>query len=309
MENELFKRCKGNPILTPSMFPYSSSVARVFNPGAILFNESVLLLVRVEDKTGYSHLTVARSKNGKTGWDIGGKPTLQAEEREKEHKKGLEDPRIVLLKDGRYIISCVSFRTDFDRNPHTISLISTKDFETFKRISRPPWLLDKNAALFSEKIDGRFVLAHRPSVNGQTCIAVSFSPDLIHWGGIRQVLSPEPGTWCNFRVGLATPPIKTKHGWLIIFHGSKDIASKLVYSVGLAMLDSKTLNLTHRTKEWVFAPRMGYEGGNNGIVFPCGAVVVDGELFMYYGAKDSTVALATANFENLLDHVMQCPVD
>lgn len=309
LTKELFTRYEGNPILTPEKWPYLS-VARVLNPAATIFEGSTLLLVRVKNRIGRSHLTVATSFDGKEGWEVRISPTIQAEIDEAEHESGLEDPRIVYSKESScYIISCVSFRADFLRNPHGISLISTRDFKSFIRVSKPLSPLNKNASLFPEKINGKFALIHRPSIDGQTCIAVSFSPDLEYWGKLKQILSPVPGTWCNFRVGLATQPIKTKHGWLIIFHGSEDIASKLVYSVGLAMLDLKTLELTHRTEEWVFAPREDYEGGTSGIVFPCGAVVVNGELRMYYGANDYCVALATANMNEVLDYLMKYPVE
>lgn len=306
MERELFKRYEGNPILTPDMWPYLA--ARTFNAGATIFNGQIVLLARVEDLTGFSHLTLAKSENGETNWNIEKKPTLQAESACGEHFSGLEDSRITYFEDSKqYIITCVYFRNDFLRNPHGINLIGTSDFLTFSRISKPLQPLDKNAALFPEKIENRFALIHRPLIDGQTCIAVSFSPDLIHWGGVRQILSPIPGSWCGFRVGLGAQPIKTQHGWLIIFHGSKDIASKTVYCVGLALLDLKTLDVTHRTRERVFAPAMDYEGGPNGIVFPCGAVVKGKKLRMYYGADDYVVALAIADMDEVLDYLMECP--
>lgn len=307
MKRELFERYKGNPILTPDMWPYA--VARVFNTAATIFNGQTVLLARVEDLIGFSHLTLAKSENGETDWNIGNKPTLQAESAYGEHFSGLEDPRITYFGDSKqYIISCVYFRGDFLKNPHGINLIGTSDFLTFYRISKPLQPLDKNAALFPEKIKDKFALIHRPLIDGQTCIAVSFSPDLIHWGGVRQILSPIPGTWCGFRVGLGAQPIKTQYGWLIIFHGSKDIASKTVYCVGLALLDLKTLDVTHRTKERVIAPIMDYEGGPAGIIFPCGAVVKDGNLNMYYGANDYSIGLATAKLSEVLDYLTKCPV-
>ena len=90
---ELFKRYEGNPILTSENWPYKA--ASVLNPGAIKFNDEFLLLVRVEDKQGYSHLTIAKSKDGKTNWQISPEPTLAAEPEFGEDVFGLEDPRIV----------------------------------------------------------------------------------------------------------------------------------------------------------------------------------------------------------------------
>jgi len=306
MWQELFKRYKGNPILTPKMWPYPA--ARVFNPGAIEINNETFLLVRVKNLEGYSHLTLARSKDGKTDWDIGKTPTLQAESEWGEYALGLEDPRLVFLEGlNEYVISCVSFRSDFMKNPCTISLIATSDFSTFRRISKPLVPLDKNASLFPKKIKDKFVLIHRPSIDGQTCIAVSSSSDLMHWGMVKPILSPRLGTWCGHCVGLATQPIETPEGWLIIYHGSEDIASRISYKVGLALLDLETLEVIRRSNEAVFAPVMDYEGGPNGIIFPCGAVVKGNELRMYYGADDYTVALTVANMDGVRDYLMKCP--
>lgn len=306
MRDELFTRYEGNPILTPEMWPYPA--ARVFNTGATELKNKTLLLVRVKTMEGFSHLTLARSEDGKTDWDIEKTPTLQAESELEEHVLGLEDARIVWLEENHYyVISCVSFRTDFMKNPCTVSLIATTNFSTFKRISKPLVPLAKNASLFPRKIGDKFVLIHRPSVDGQTCIAVSYSSDLIHWGMVKPILSPISGTWCGYRVGLATQPIETPKGWLIIYHGSEDIASRISYKVGLALLDLETLEVIRRSNGWVFAPTMDYEGGPNGIVFPCGAVVKDNELRMYYGANDYTVALAIARMDETLDYLMKCP--
>ncbi|MDP2967449.1 MAG: glycosidase, partial [bacterium] len=105
---ELFKRYEGNPILTSENWPYEA--ASVFNPGAIKFNDEIVLLVRVEDKQGYSHLTFAKSKDGKTDWQISPEPALAAEPEFSEAVFGLEDPRIVWLEERQeYIITCVSF--------------------------------------------------------------------------------------------------------------------------------------------------------------------------------------------------------
>lgn len=306
-EPGFFTRYEGNPILTPKMWPYSK-VARVFNPGAIGVKNKTLLLVRVKDMQGFSHLTSAWSEDGKTNWEIDSQPTLEASLSEGESETGLEDARIVWLEGFEYVISCVSFRTDFIKNPCTVSLISTSDFSAFERISKPLVPLDKNACLFPRKIKNKFVLIHRPSIDGQTCIAISFSSDLKHWGMVRPILSPRAGTWCNYRVGLATQPIETLKGWLIIYHGSEDIASRISYKVGLALLDLETLKVIRRSNDWVFAPAMGYEGGPNGIVFPCGVIAEDDKLRMYYGANDYSVCLATAKLNNLIDYLWtECP--
>ena len=87
MAHSLFKRYKGNPILLPDDWPYPANA--VFNPGATKIGNQTLLLVRVEDMRGFSHLTVARSSNGFTNWHIDRKPTLEADENSMEERFGL----------------------------------------------------------------------------------------------------------------------------------------------------------------------------------------------------------------------------
>src|SRR5437879_11866199 len=65
---ELLQRHPANPILTARDWPYPAHT--VFNAGACQVGDETLLLVRVEDRRGHSHLTVARSKDGVSNWRI-----------------------------------------------------------------------------------------------------------------------------------------------------------------------------------------------------------------------------------------------
>ena len=102
--HELFTRYGGNPILTPSQWPYA--VNAVFNPAATKLNSETLLLVRVEDMRGFSHLTVARSEDGFTDWQIDAAPTMEADQNSREERWGLEDPRIVWLEEQKQYAAC-----------------------------------------------------------------------------------------------------------------------------------------------------------------------------------------------------------
>ena len=306
---EIFKRYEGNPILTSENWPYEA--ASVFNPGAIKFNDEFLLLVRVEDKQGYSHLTTAKSKDGKTNWQISPEPVLAAEPEFGEDVFGLEDPRIVWLEERQeYIITCVSFFKGVAGEPPGISLIATKDFFNFERLGRQLIPPNKDASLFPKIIKGYYVLINRPIVEGRADIWVSFSKDLNFWGKDRVLISARHRTWDSNRVGLGSPPIETSEGWLIIYHGVRNTVSGSLYRVGLALLDLETLEVIRRSRDWVFGPRESYErvGDVDSIVFPCGAVVDEktNELLVYYGAADSVVALATANLDNVLTYLKKC---
>ncbi|MBU2539690.1 glycosidase [Patescibacteria group bacterium] len=308
---ELFVRYEENPILTTENWPYR--VGSVFNPGAIRFNGEVLLLVRVEDGRGYSHLTIARSKDGKTDWQISPAPALAAEQEFGEAVKGLEDPRIVWLKERQeYIITCVSFFAGVVGEPPGISLLATKNFKDFQRLGQQLMPANKDGCLLPQKINGYYALINRPIIVGSRAdIWVSFSRDLKFWGEHR-VLIPvgRDGAWDCDRVGLGSPPIETPEGWLIIYHGARDTASGTLYRVGLVLLDIETLKVIRRSRDWVFGPKENYErvGNVDDIVFPCGTVIDEktNELLLYYGAADSVVALAIANLKDVIDYLKKC---
>jgi len=306
---EYFKRYEGNPILTPENWPYK--VGAVFNPGAIKFNDEILLLVRAEDRQGYSHLTIAKSKDGKTNWRINPGPTLTAEPEFGEAVFGLEDPRIVWLEDRQeYIIACVSFFDKVAGEPPGISLIATKDFLNFQRLGRKLMPFNKDASLFPKTFNGCYALINRPLVEGRADIWVSFSKDLDFWGKDRVLIPTRHRAWDSNRVGLGPPPIKTPDGWLIIYHGARDTASGTIYRVGLALLDLETLQIIGRSSDWVLEPKESYErvGEADDVIFPCGAVIDDktNELLVYYGAADSVVALATADLNVILAYLKKC---
>ena len=306
MKRELFRKYAGNPILVPNHWPYP--VEYVFNPAATFFEENTYLMVRVVGRRDCSHLSLAKSKDGKTHWEIDKTPTLSADKTFGEFKKGLEDPRIVWVETlQKFVIACVSFRDAYKNRPTGISLISTKDFESFERISKPLEPENKNASLFPEKIQGLFALIHRPIVKGKTYIAVSFSPDLKFWGKEKPLFSTREWCWDNNKIGLGCPPIKTEEGWLLIYHGFGGKANRYIYRVGLALLNLENLDLTRRSEEWVFGPEAEYEGGPDGIVFPCGYILSGEKLRIYYGTNDAKVALAEANLPEVLDYLMKCP--
>lgn len=305
--SHLFRRYEKNPILTAADWPYATN--SVFNPGAVQFEGETLLLVRVEDMRGFSHLTVARSKDGKRDWRINQEPNLKPDPCFREERWGIEDPRIVWLEERQiYAVTYVSF----SRGGPVVSLATTEDFNTFVRLGRllPPE--DKDASLFPRRFKGRFALIHRPLIRGEGHIYVSFSPDLKHWGEYQVLLPVRPGSWDCDRVGLGAQPIETPEGWLIIYHGVRTTASGSLYRVGLACLDlEEPWRVICRSDEWLLAPSKIYErvGDVPGVVFPCGAVVdrETNELRLYYGAADTCVGLAIADMDDVMEYVRSCP--
>ena len=303
----LFRRYEGNPILCPRDWPYPANA--VFNPGAIQLDGETLLLVRVEDMQGFSHLTIARSADGMTNWRIDEKPTLTPDPSGQERQFGLEDPRIVWLEDPQeYAITYVSFS---DGGP-LVSLMLTPDFHDFFRLGRilPPE--DKDACLFPRRFEGRYAMIHRPIIRGEAHIWIAFSPDLKHWGDHQALLPTRGGQWDCHRVGLGAQPIETKEGWLIIYHGVRITTAGSIYRVGLALLDLEDpRRIRCRSNEWVFGPVEDYElmGDTPQVVFPTGAILDKdtNRLRLYYGAADVSVALAIADMDELMNYVMSCP--
>lgn len=303
----LFTRYEGNPILTPDNWPYP--VNAVMNPGAIRFNGQTLILARVEDMRGFSHLTVARSDDGFTNWQIDPEPTMLADQNSNEERWGLEDPRIVWLEEQKQF--AITY-TSFSEGGPVVSLAITKNFKTFARLGSllPPE--DKDACLLPRRLRGRFVLIHRPIVRGEAHIWISFSPDLKHWGDHRCLIRTRHAYWDGHRVGLACQPIETEHGWLLFYHGVRNTTAGALYRLGLALLDLKEpWKVLRRGDEWILGPRTIYEqvGDVGGVVFPSGAVVnkEKDELNLYYGAADCTIAVATASFSECIDYIMSSP--
>jgi len=304
---ELFHRYDKNPILTGNDWPYWAN--SVFNAGATLLrNGETLLLVRVEDRRGISHLTAARSSDGMTNWTIDAQPTFTPDpQNHPEEVWGVEDPRITWLDElEQFAVVYTSYST----SGPLVSLAMTKDFCHFERKGAVMPPEDKDAALFPRRFGGRWALVHRPIANfpaNRANIWISFSPDLKHWGDHTVVLEARRGAWWDAnKIGLSPQPLETPEGWLIIYHGVRNTAAGCLYRLGLVLLDlDDPLKVIRRGDEWVFGPDEPYErvGDVGDVVFPCGVVhdQKTGDLRLYYGAADTSIALATGNVDELLE--------
>ncbi len=306
--SDLFKRYHKNPFLAPSDWPYKCN--SIFNAAATIFEDKVLILCRVEDMKGASHLCKAVSEDGFTNWKIDPKPTMIAEpDKYPEEAYGIEDPRIVKLEDGEEGTYAITY-TSFSTNGPLVSLATTKDFVNFKRygVIMPPD--DKDASLFPRKFKDKWILIHRPTPTSWSLGAhvwVSMSPDLKHWGDSQVLIPARKGSWWDaYKVGLGPQPIATKDGWLIIYHGVRTTAAGSIYRLGLCLLDlDDPTKIIKRCDEWVFGPQEIYEriGDVPDVTFPCGVVVKDDNLIMYYGAADTSMAIATASMSDVLDYI------
>jgi predicted GH43/DUF377 family glycosyl hydrolase len=302
-EIPLLTRYGHNPILSRENWPYP--INSVFNAGAVrLADGDTLLLCRVEDRRGISHLCVARSANGIDGWRIDQKPTFVGNPREyPEEVWGIEDPRITYVPElEQYAVAYTSFA----RGGPGVSLALTKDFRTFDRygVIMPPE--DKDAALLPRRINGYWAMIHRPVTTLGAHMWISYSPDLRHWGSHKVILEARRGGWWDAnKIGLCSPPIETPKGWLMIYHGVRQTASGSIYRLGLALFDLARPDVClERGESWMFGPEAPYErsGDVNDVVFPCGQTIgTDGDTInLYYGAADSCIAMATGSIHAFL---------
>jgi predicted GH43/DUF377 family glycosyl hydrolase len=300
---ELFHRHSTNPILTASNWPYPAH--SIFNPGATLLPDgTTLLLCRVEDRRGHSHLCAARSKNGIDGWEIDPAPTMMADpERHPDELWGVEDPRITFVPElQQYVIAY----TAYSRGGPCVALALTEDFRHFERTGMVMQPEDKDAAILPHRINGEWALIHRPLSTHGAHIWISYSSDLHHWGNHKLMLQARRGAWWDAdKIGLSTPLIQTPRGWLMIYHGVRVTASGAIYRLGLALFDvDDPATCVLRGDSWVFGPEEPYEreGDVDNVVFPCGCTVApDGDTInLYYGGADSVIALATGSIRELL---------
>lgn len=217
---------------------------------------------------------------------------------------GCEDPRLTKIDDKIYM----TFVSYDGANPPRVALtsIAVKDFlnKNWKWekpvLISPPGVINKNAVIFPERINGKYIILHRifPS------ILIDFVDDL-NFDGTRFLkgeysIGPRVGYWDSRKVGAGAPPIRTSDGWLLIYHAVGDKDPMYRYCIGAMLLDSNDpTKVLHRTDEPIIMP----EGGDGTITYPCGAVVKDGRLFVYYGSNDYTLKVASADLDQFLRQV------
>ncbi len=300
----IFQRSPQNPILVAEDMPIPAEA--VLNPGATLQGDQVVLLLRVEYASGHSAIHVARSDNGVDNWRIESEPILHYEDPSLHYEKwGCEDPRVIWLaeEDCWYI-------TYSAHSPAgtAVGLARSEDLVEAERIGLIFSPSNKDAALFPRRIGGRWAALHRPDAGGGIeNIWLAFSEDLIYWGEPHCVLTEGRGpAWDAVTVGTGPPPIETRQGWLLLYHGVKLYGGRRVYRVGAAMLDlDKPHKILARSEECIFKPTEQYEisGLMPNVVFPTGTLLRGDEIWMYYGAADTCVCLAKCSMSEILKNL------
>jgi predicted GH43/DUF377 family glycosyl hydrolase len=209
--------------------------------------------------------------------------------------RGVEDPRVSRIGDTFYMVY-VGYSTHGTR----VSLAASKNLIAWERLGVIlPDEDNKDAALFPEKIGGRYCLLHRRPPDIWLC----YSDDLLHWTGHQVVMQPHPNAWEHEKVGIAGPPTKTEQGWLLIYHA---VDQNLVYRLGVALLDANNPSVVlHRGEDFFLEPREPWEkkGDVPNVVFSCGQVVNDETLYVYYGGADRVMAVATCSMSEIMGSV------
>lgn len=310
------ERLPANPIIRPTQIAFTHATG-AFNPGACVDRASgrVALLVRVyEEESRRSSLAMALSKDGMLIDEIWPTPAITRDAPYEEW--GVEDARITYLEDeGRYAITYTGYSPTGPR----VCLITTDDLLDPGQYRRHGPRINgenKNCVIFPRKVAGQYVILHRPMPRIM-CMRVDALEDAWPATGV-EVLAPVTGTWRSSRVGAGAPPIETRLGWLLPFHGATTIEEGNVYSMGWCVLDAEHPEAVRFVSDApALTPEAPYEISLDPIpqvdmanfitgvrvVFPEGLVERGEDLIVYYGAADVSVAAARVNKEALLDSI------
>lgn len=285
------ERWSRNPVISIRDLPFAAG--DIHNAGAVRHNGGYILLVTVESLRGDCAIYRAQSRDG-LRFDFEPKPVLEASREgpfARYETYGVRDARITPFDDRYYI-------TYLAQSVHGVrmGLAETGDFDTIERVALISEPDTKSGMLFPRKMGGKFARLERPREGGS--IWLSYSEDLIHWGGWRQVMTPRHGFWDYDRIGGAAPPIETDCGWLLVYYGVRELPGGPVFKLGAAFLDCEDPAVViGRSNIPLLAPREPYEriGDVANLVFSCGAVISEDRsmLELYYGAADSCICYST----------------
>lgn len=327
-----------NPVIAPEPGRDWESLVTT-NPAAWYDEENaeVLLIYRAagNDEEHHINLALAKSKNGYDFQRVSDAPLFRTLPGAWDGGS-IEDPRMVKFGDyyfityaaisyapGRYWegggqrrLPDVPAESPFilRENETRTGLAITKDFQTFYRPGyiTDPMVDDRDVIIFPEKVNGKFVTLHRPmqwvgEAYGVSAPAIwiAFSSDLLEHK-TPTLLAKAEYEW-EQKIGGSAPPIRTAHGWFMLYHA---VGADAQYRVGAMLLDLEDPSkVTHRLPEPIMVPEFDYEceGIYQGICFPCGNLVKDDKLFVYYGGADQYVGVATCDFGALLRELLAHP--
>lgn len=301
------KRFPGNPIISPRN-GYFWETLGTLNPASIDIDEKIYILYRAVSDRNVSTIGCAISSDGLTIKERLDKPVYSPRESIETNGSGSnfgsEDPRLVKIGDKIFMIY-----TAYDGTTPRVAVtsISVKDFvaRRFANWSKseaitPAGIPDKDAVILPEMINGKYLVIHR--VNESICAdfvsSLDFGKEKVN--KCIEILGPRHGMWDGLKVGISTPAIKTDKGWLLLYHG---VSWSSIYRVGAILLDKDDPTVViARTSAPILEPETVYEkqGIVSNVVFPCGTVVRNGLVYIYYGGGDKVVGVATVKLSNIM---------
>lgn len=285
-------RFSHNPIINRYDIPSSNSI---FNSAVVPFEGGYAGVFRCDNKAVQMNIFAGFSDDG-INWKIEHSPIVfKAGNTEMIDSDYKYDPRVTFIDDRYWITWCNGY------NGPTIGIGYTFDFVEFFQCENAFLPFNRNGVLFPEKIDGKFAMLSRPSDNGHTQfgnIYISFSPDMKYWGEHRCVMKVtafEDSAWQCLKIGAGSVPLRTEEGWLMFYHGVINTCNGFRYSMGAALLDLEDpTKVLCRTRSYLLAPALSYEtsGDVPNVIFPCAAIADGDQIGVYYGAADTSVAIA-----------------
>jgi predicted GH43/DUF377 family glycosyl hydrolase len=305
-------RSKVNPILVPDESNWWESKA-VFNCSVLNDGKTIHMLYRAigEYDNYVSRIGYASSNDGLSFTrrkEVAICPEVDYE------SYGMEDPRLMTIEEETYVTYVVL--SNYVKNNPSIStaLAKTDNFSHYERLGiiTIPGSEDKDVVLFRKFREGAssYMMLHRPSTwvgaqykTDRPSIWIAEGDSITNYKKHSPLVKPEQ-SWEELKIGVGVPPIRTKKGWLVIYHG---VSLDHVYSAGAFLLDiTEPRKILGRTKAPLLTPEEDYEikGDVNNVVFPTGACILDNKLFVYYGAADKVCCVATVELQEILDYLL-----
>lgn len=304
-----FVRYEGNPILKPILeLPWQAKA--VFNPAAVYEAGKVHILYRSQSNDGTSFFGYASSKDGfhideNLDYPVYVPREAFEHKNKPEGNSGCEDPRLTRIGDRYYV--CY---TAFDSvNPPRVAMSSIKVEDFLDKhwnwerpvLISPPGVDDKDACIVQGKKENQYIAFHRlgDSIWVDVLDSLQFNNNKFLTGEI--IASPRENMWDNLKLGISGPPMETEEGWLLLYHGVQKPEG--IYKIGAMLLDiNDPKKVLARTDDPVFEPEMDYEkvGLVPNVVFPCGQVIINDVVYIYYGGADVVLGVATMPLKDLL---------
>jgi predicted GH43/DUF377 family glycosyl hydrolase len=276
-------RYPGNPILAPSTHN-AWETDNVFNAAIVRHQGLVYMHYRAQGLDRISRIGCAISADG-YHFNRLQEPVLAPETPFEEY--GVEDPRITELDGTFYMLY-----TGYSRHGVRVALARSTNLITWDRMGVVlPDEDNKDAALFPEKIGGRYVMFHRRLPD----IWLAYSDNLIDWTDHQNIMQPRPGLWDSERIGAGGPVFKTEAGWLNFYHG---FAEERHYCLGIALHDLQDpAQILKRQDEPLICPGTPWEhwGDVPNVIFTCGGLETDTDYHIYYGGGDHVMAVASVS--------------